>query len=99
MIVHKCCDDSLFVPTAFTPNGDGRNDRFGVPEGVNHRLQYLYVYNRFGQLVFSSDYYNQYWDGKYNGQVADVGVYYYYLSVECRDGAVIKRTGDVRLVR
>lgn len=99
VVVQKCCDDNLFVPTAFTPNGDGHNDKFHVPDGPNHRLQYMYIYNRFGQLVFSSDYYDQSWDGKYKGQDADVGVYYYYLSVECRDGAIIKRNGDVTLVR
>ncbi len=99
VVVQKCCDDNLFIPTAFSPNNDGHNDRFHLPEGVNHRLQYMYIYNRFGQLVFSSDYDHQTWDGTFKGQPADVGVYYYYLSIECKDGATIKRNGDVTLVR
>lgn len=99
VVVQKCCDDNIMIPTAFSPNGDGHNDVFRAPAGVNHRLQYMYVYNRFGQLVFSSDYDHQAWDGTFKGQVCDVGVYYYYLSIECKDGAIVKRNGDVTLVR
>jgi len=99
VVVQKCCDDNIMIPTAFSPNGDGHNDVFRAPAGVNHRLQYMYVYNRFGQLVFSSDYDHQSWDGTFKGQVCDVGVYYYYLSIECKDGAIVKRNGDVTLVR
>lgn len=76
--VLEICEPKIFVPSAFTPDGDGLNDVF-LPS-VNNLTQYsLQVYNRFGQLLFSSGNPSEGWDGKYNGKEAPVGIYTYRL--------------------
>ena len=58
----------LFVPTAFTPNGDGLNDQLKpIPVGIAS-LVYFKVYNRYGELVFSTDVVGKGWDGVYKGR-------------------------------
>ena len=58
----------LFVPTAFTPNGDGLNDRLKpVPVGIA-TLVYFKVYNRYGELVFSTNEVGKGWNGVYKGR-------------------------------
>jgi hypothetical protein len=57
----------IFVPTAFTPNGDGVNDLFR-PVGVGIKsIEYFRVYNRWGELVFSTTVNGRGWDGKIQG--------------------------------
>jgi gliding motility-associated-like protein len=92
-----CCE--LFVPNAFSPNGDGVNDGFSpVPHGniQGYRLQ---LFNRWGQLVFSALDVNDHWDGTYNGMPADAGVYFYYITAKCMEGTELIRKGDVTLIR
>lgn len=68
----------LFVPNAFTPNGDQLNDLF-LPIG-NGILQYeMSIYNRWGEKVFYSDSLELGWDGRYNGQLQPNGMYNYVL--------------------
>jgi gliding motility-associated-like protein len=58
----------IFVPTAFTPNGDGLNDLFRpIAVGIK-KFEYFRVYNRWGQLVFSTSINGQGWDGKISGR-------------------------------
>ncbi len=99
VVVHAdaCCD--MFIPNAFTPNGDGLNDDFG-PRANGHFNRYqMQIFNRWGQNVFVSADINTHWDGSYNGLPADVGVYYYIATVMCRDGTEFQRKGDVTLIR
>lgn len=95
--VAACCE--LFVPNAFSPNGDGTNDVFAsVPHGNirNYRIQ---LFNRWSQLVFSAFDSNKSWDGTFNGTPADAGTYYYYISAECIEGTKLVRRGDVILIK
>jgi gliding motility-associated-like protein len=65
----------IYLPTAFTPNGDGRNDLFrGTPVGIK-QFNYLRVFNRWGQLIFATSDYNRGWDGTWKGQAQPGGVY------------------------
>ncbi|GAB2836264.1 lectin-like domain-containing protein [Ferruginibacter profundus] len=65
----------IYLPTAFTPNGDGRNDLFrGIPVGIK-QFNYLRVFNRWGQLIFATSDYNRGWDGTWKGQQQPTGVY------------------------
>ncbi len=94
------CDDCLFVPTAFTPNADGRNDAFGATVKCPAERYNLKVYNRWGQMVYESRDFAQKWDGSYNGQPAPVGTYYYhvvYQSPLAKKQKLLK--GDVTLIR
>jgi gliding motility-associated-like protein len=68
---------TLYIPSAFTPNGDGINDKFGV-KAQNITDFNLRIYNRWGELVFESDNISELWDGKYQGEAitsTDVFVY------------------------
>lgn len=68
----------IYIPSAFTPNGDGLNDTFGV-KGEGIRNYHIYIYNRWGEKLFESTNPKQQWDGTYGGQPAQQGVYTYQL--------------------
>lgn len=99
VVVDQCCDDNIFIPSAFSPNGDGKNDGFKMMETPFHKLVFLNVFNRWGEPVFRGNSTNTTWDGTYKGKPVDVGNYYYQLSAICKDGTVIDRKGDVMVVR
>ncbi len=75
-----CIIDSLVFPSAFSPNGDGRNETFG-PVYIGSVSDYqLHIYNRWGQLVFESTDPNMGWNGTYKGAPQPEGVYTYFSS-------------------
>jgi gliding motility-associated-like protein len=97
--VFKNCDFEIYLPNAFTPNGDGLNDYFGVP-GLNKiRLIKLTVYNRWGQLIFETNDINNRWDGRYKKSLQPVGIYIYYVEMENLNGKRITKKGFVTLIR
>lgn len=90
---------SYFVPSAFSPNGDGNNDVFR-PRAVGYRsVDYFRVFNRYGQMVWESKDFSQGWDGTFNGNKADIGTYFYMLKMVDRFGQPQTAKGDVILVR
>jgi len=73
----------LFVPTAFTPNGDGLNDVFKISVFRPCDRYSLSVFNRWGQMIFEAeDAQEAIWDGTFKGQMAEEGVYVYLLKSE-----------------
>jgi len=92
----ECCTVSL--PSAFTPNGDGKNDRFRPLFAGYRRFHIFRVTNRWGQTVFESANSNPNWDGTWNGVTQDMGTYFYYLKFDC-GGKVHEAKGDVTLIR
>jgi gliding motility-associated-like protein len=89
----------LYVPGAFTPNGDGKNDKFfPFPVGIKE-LVYFKVFNRWGQLVFSTNKLRDGWDGKFGGQDEATGVYVWAVQARTKDNKVITRRGTVTLIR
>lgn len=89
----------LKVPNAFTPNGDGINDTFR-PLAVGYQnVRFFRVYNRYGQKIFYTDAFDKGWDGTFNGQQCDLGVYYWSLGVKDRFGNDKELKGDVTLIR
>jgi gliding motility-associated-like protein len=89
----------LYVPNAFTPNGDGINDVFRpIPIGMKS-INYFRVYNRNGQLVFSTSVQNQGWDGKFQGKLQDADVYVWTVEGTDYEGKTIFQKGSVMLVR
>lgn len=79
-IINVKPDVSIYIPNAFTPDGDGLNDVF-KPEGVgiqtnNYKMQ---IYNRWGEMIFESLDFNIGWDGTYRGSKAETGVYAYII--------------------
>lgn len=99
IMYNNCC--TPFIPNAFSPNGDGNNDGYQVVYKGDMELKEMYVYNRYGQRIFSSADVNKSWDGTYNGQPVDAGTYFYYIRILC--GNVLKKElifrGDVTLIR
>ncbi len=99
VITVYCNDNVLFVPNAFTPNGDGKNDEFHL-DGVGiSELHFLKIYNRWGQLVFETTDFLAKWDGKINGKKSEPEVFDYFLEAVCSTGELIRKQGNITLIR
>lgn len=94
----NCAEPEIFIPSAFTPNGDNNNDVFYV-RGSNLYSIELEIYNRWGELVFRTDDLNSGWDGTYNGREADPGVFVYHLKAVCLDKQEYFTKGNLTLIR
>jgi gliding motility-associated-like protein len=90
--------DDIYLPSAFTPNGDGRNDVFKVLGGAFSSFD-LKIFNRWGQMVFATTDRSRGWDGRMNGTEQPAQVYVYVLSGKLKNGTSISRKGTVMLVR
>lgn len=93
-----CCD--VFVPSAFTPNGDGINDFFKPHLQLGQLLIWMKIFNRNGQLVYDNTRPETGWDGYFdNGKPAPVDTYMYYMEYTCSDGKVYHKKESLTLVR
>ena len=88
----------LYVPNAFTPNGDGQNDVFEV-YGVGISQVNLKVYNRWGQEVFQASNNRPQWDGMSKGKMQPPGMYSYLVEVWFLGDHVVKQKGSIALIR
>ena len=86
------------VPNAFTPGKFGKNAIIKV-EGFGIAKMNWNIYNRWGQLVFSSSNKSIGWDGTFKGALQPMDVYAYTLDVQYSDGQTYRKTGDITLVR
>lgn len=91
-------DEPLFVPSGFSPNGDGRNDIFRVANLTFQKVQEFRVFNRWGQEVYNNPDNRKGWDGTFQGKKQDPGVYQYIIKVAHPDGRTQIFKGDVTLV-
>ena len=90
---------SVFVPTAFTPNNDGRNDQlFPVAVGMK-KIDYFRIYNRWGQLVFSTQRNGDGWDGRINGQLQTTSTYVWTVSAVDYNGNRYFQKGLTTLIQ
>ena len=71
----------IYIPNAFTPNGDGTNDTWNIPALAAYSSFELFVLNRYGELVFKTST-NKPWDGKYKGKDLSAGTYTYVLDLK-----------------
>lgn len=90
-------DWDVFVPNAFTPNGDGYNDVF-IPSGYGLAEIHLTIFDRWGNLIFRSHGEVIGWDGKRKGQLCKQDVYVYQAEIVTMAGNTVKRTGHVTLL-
>lgn len=98
-VVRTPCEGSnIYIPNAFTPNGDGKNEIFYV-RGNNITKLYYAVYDRWGQKVFESNDINKGWNGKFGGSELDPAVFGYFVEGECPDGDKFTLKGNVTLLR
>ena len=96
------CDCTVFMPNAFSPNGDGVNDQFGVAYDCDIETATLLIYNRWGKIVYSSDNIDASWDGTFKGKAQPEGVYAWYLrymGTELDKQLNIPMRGSVTLIR
>ena len=92
-------ESDMYVPTAFTPNNDGLND-LARPIMLGMRsLTYFRIYNRFGELVYSTTEIGKGWDGVYKGKGQDAGTFVWYAEGVTFKGQVKKKKGYVVLIR
>lgn len=90
-------DWNVYIPNAFTPDGDGLNDTFS-PKGYAISEIHMLIFDRWGEVIFKSDPEHQAWDGKYKGVVCAQGVYVYQIEVISMGGASLKKTGHVTVL-
>jgi gliding motility-associated-like protein len=97
---------NIFIPNVFSPNGDDKNDYFGVFSGAGvKKINYVRVFDRWGEMMFSKTNIvpgtdiSQGWDGTFRGRVVDNGVYVYLVEVEFEDGQKLLYRGDVTVAR
>jgi len=95
----------IYIPSAFSPNGDGQNDRFTIYGGNGIvEVEYLQVFNRWGALVFEERAFPVNaeplgWNGSFKGDPAENGVYIYQMKVVFVDGFEMLYQGDVTIMR
>ncbi|MCX6335293.1 MAG: PKD domain-containing protein [Bacteroidia bacterium] len=91
-------DFYLEAPSAFTPNGDSNNDIFRFEaKGI---LEFdLKIFNRWGEIVFTSDDVSQGWDGNVNGHAQNIDTYKYYVKAKSIHGYEFERGGEFLLLR
>jgi gliding motility-associated-like protein len=87
---------TVIIPNAFSPNGDGNNDRWEIKNLGDYSFASVEVYNRYGQLVYESKGYSQPWDGTYRGKSIPVATYYYIIKFNNKFPTL---TGSITLIR
>lgn len=93
-----CNRQGLYVPNAFTPNTDAKNDKWFV-RGNDIREIKIAVYDRWGQRVFYTEDINEGWDGKFNGTELDPSVFGWYIEGECVLGDRFSFKGNLTLLK
>jgi gliding motility-associated-like protein len=92
---------SLYVPNAFSPNGDGVNPTF-IPI-INGQIKAdaykMIVFNRWGNQVFTSNDISKGWDGLQHGMPCEMGTYFYYIECQTLDNQTLMYKGDVMLLK
>jgi gliding motility-associated-like protein len=99
ILYENCC--SPMIPNVFTPNNDGKNDVFRLIYKGDIELKEFSIYNRYGQRIFITNNINDSWNGTFNNQDAELGVYYYMIKFICgnQHGKEMFLKGDVTLIR
>jgi gliding motility-associated-like protein len=91
-------DPGLSYPTAFTPNGDGLNDQFVVYGSFVNSFR-MSIFNRWGEMIFSTEDINQGWDGTMNGKLVPEGTYVFRADLIDYLGRTFNESGAVLLLR
>ncbi|HEX3024312.1 MAG TPA: gliding motility-associated C-terminal domain-containing protein, partial [Chitinophagaceae bacterium] len=98
----ECSDNRVYIPSAFTPNGDGLNDRFEIKGGI--LIKHIVIYGRWGNVIYEKENIwassnTEWWDGTYKRIPCDMGTYIYIMKIQCPSGALFIRKGTVVLIR
>ncbi|MDW8273399.1 MAG: gliding motility-associated C-terminal domain-containing protein, partial [Chitinophagales bacterium] len=88
----------IYMPNAFTPNGDGNNDIL-LPRSIGVKEIEWNIYNRWGEKIFETKDINVGWDGTYKGAEQPIGVYVYTMKVGFKNNTSAEYKGSVTLIR
>jgi gliding motility-associated-like protein len=94
----SCNCESFYIPNAFSPNGDGLNEVHYIYGGCFEDF-YFIVYNRWGDKVFESSNQRAGWNGSFNGNILDPGVFVFYFKAVTITNQIVMRKGSITLVR
>jgi gliding motility-associated-like protein len=89
----------LFMPNAFSPNGDGVNDRYELAAAFDINNFSLYIYDRTGLLVFKSTDITYMWTGEINGKTLPAGTYTYLVKYSDEFNRIYQKKGNIVLIR
>lgn len=92
------CNTRLFIPNAFSPNGDGINDVLNT-FGSGIQTYQIAIYSRWGEQVFASGNWQNRWDGHFRGKPANPGDYVYIAEVQFQNGVTRHFKGEITLIR
>jgi gliding motility-associated-like protein len=96
----QSCDCTFFVPTAFTPNNDGLNDRFKPLTKCFPKDYQLKIFDRYGRLVYTASQLNQAWDGTIGDTPASAGTFVWILQYrDPNNNQLFKKSGTIVLIR
>lgn len=98
IITNTCNQDVVYLPTGFTPNGDGTNDVLYIRSNFVTEV-YLTIYDRWGEKLFETNDVKNGWDGTFKGKQLDQGVYGYYMTFRCNNGQESFKKGNITLLR
>jgi gliding motility-associated-like protein len=88
----------VWIPDAFTPNNDGRNDKLEIFTRDIKEIHF-WVFNRWGQLMFETKDPRQKWDGKYSGKAQPLETYVWVVEATTLTGKIIRKRGQTVLIR
>ncbi|MFN8288301.1 MAG: gliding motility-associated C-terminal domain-containing protein [Chitinophagales bacterium] len=93
------CPSYIYFPTGFSPNGDGANETFKPKYSIDLKSYQVRIYNRWGELIYTSEDVNEGWDGVYKGIPQALGVYVWVSDYSFMDGKKHTMAGNLTLLR
>ena len=99
VVIQKQCSEGLYVPSAFTPNGDGLNDLLRPLLFGNIKFMKFQIFNRWGEIIFQTNTPGQGWDGNYKGQKQDPGVFVWMCNYQLDGKQIENSSGTFVLIR
>jgi gliding motility-associated-like protein len=99
-----CDEGRVYISNSFTPNGDGRNDVFYIKGRGIRIINYLRIFNRWGEIIYDRGHFNiddrsVGWDGTFKGRPVETGTYVYITEMVCDNGEVFPLKGTFTVVR
>lgn len=96
--ITECTQTFIYFPNSFTPNGDTENESF-EPKGINVYDFKMYVYNRWGQLIFTAKDISDRWNGFYKGELCQNDIYVYKAFYKDKRGKEYNKIGRIALIK
>jgi len=103
---NKTCLKEIFIPNAFSPNGDGINDQFIIfkPPFTVATIRTYEIYSRWGELIYQAENLefnevDRWWTGEHRDQKISAGIFVYHIEAEFGDGEVLRYNGELTILK